>query len=116
MNSNIYFVYAIESQLDFRIYVGFTDNIRRRINEHNDGLTKSTKGYRPWKLVYCERVTGRLMARQREKYLKSGYGKELLKKLLRSEPIQALDCSKSFKPENHLPYVIDIPDYLESDI
>ena len=40
-------VYAIKSELDGRIYVGFTDCIERRLKEHNSGKTKSTKGYKP---------------------------------------------------------------------
>jgi putative endonuclease len=77
-----YIVYAIQSQLDGRIYIGFTFNLERRLNEHNSGKTRSTKGYRPWKLVYSESVETRVMARNREKYLKSGVGKEYLKSLL----------------------------------
>ena len=79
-----YTIYAIQSLLDGRIYVGFTENILRRLVEHNAGKTTSTKGYRPWKLIYSEIVDERLSARKREKYLKSGIGKEFLKKLIRS--------------------------------
>jgi len=45
-----YFVYTIKSELDGRIYVGFSENVKNRIKEHNSGKTKSTRGYRPWKL------------------------------------------------------------------
>jgi putative endonuclease len=74
-----YIVYAIKSSLKERIYVGFTGNLENRLNEHNKGKTKSTKGYRPWKLIYQEIVETREEARRREKYLKSGCGKEFLK-------------------------------------
>ena len=47
-------VYAIESQVDKRLYVGFTKNLKNRIKEHNTGKTRSTKGYRPWKLVFWQ--------------------------------------------------------------
>ncbi len=77
-----YVVYAIKSSFDNRIYVGFTDNLERRVKEHNQGKTKSTKGFRPWVLIYEERVETREEARNREKYLKSGCGKEFLKKNL----------------------------------
>jgi len=43
----MYTVYAIQSQVDNRIYVGFTENLERRLSEHNNGKTKSSKGYRP---------------------------------------------------------------------
>lgn len=77
----MYYVYALKSQIDGRIYVGFTSHIQRRITEHNSGYVFSTKGYRPWKLIYQECVNSRIEARVREKYLKSGIGKELLKSI-----------------------------------
>ncbi len=76
----MYFVYAIRSLQDGRIYVGFTTNLARRIKEHNSGSTRSTKGYRPWELIYYEEAPDRISARSREKYFKSGIGKEKLKK------------------------------------
>ena len=76
----MYFVYVIQSKIDNRLYVGFTDNLQRRIGEHNSGKTKSTKAYIPWELVYFESVENRIDARKREKYFKSGYGKEQLKR------------------------------------
>jgi putative endonuclease len=76
----MYTVYAIRSKVDGRIYVGFTDNPERRLREHNSGKTKSTKGYVPWESFYTETVPTRVEARNREKYLKSGCGKEFLKK------------------------------------
>jgi putative endonuclease len=78
---DIYQVYALKSIVDNRIYVGFTSNLDRRLVEHNSGKTKSTKGYKPWVLLYSEEVLGRVNARNREKYLKSGVGKEFLKSL-----------------------------------
>ena len=77
----MYYVYAITSCVDGRIYVGFSHNLTRRIQEHNNGKTKSTKGYRPWKLFYYEQVNTRCDARKREKQLKSGSGKEFLKSI-----------------------------------
>ncbi len=74
-------VYALISDVDGRIYVGFTQDLENRIKEHNRGKTKSTKGYRPWRLLYHEQVETRIMARNREKYLKSGCGKEFLKNI-----------------------------------
>jgi len=74
-------VYAIKSESDGRIYVGFTDCVERRIKEHNAGKTKSTKGFIPWKLIFTENCDNRELARKREKYFKSGCGKEYLKKI-----------------------------------
>ena len=78
---HMFTVYAIRSEKDGRIYVGFTMDLNKRLNDHNSGKTSSTKGYRPWKLMYSEYKETRLEAREREKYLKSGIGKEFLKSL-----------------------------------
>lgn len=78
---SIYTVYAIKSEMDGRVYVGFSLDVERRLKEHNAGKTRSTKGYRPWRLIYTEEVEGRIVARNKEKYFKSGIGKEFLKSL-----------------------------------
>lgn len=73
------FVYVLRSEVDGRFYVGMTQNVKRRFQEHNNGKTKSTKGYRPWILFFYEEYETRLEARKREKYLKSGIGSEYIK-------------------------------------
>jgi putative endonuclease len=75
-------VYAIWSELRNRIYVGMTTDLVRRVKEHNLGKTKSTKPFRPWKLIYTEECDNWETGRIREKYYKSGIGKEYLKKLV----------------------------------
>ena len=75
-----HFVYAIKSLIDNRIYVGITKNPGKRLIEHNKGRNKSTKGFIPWILIFQEEVETRLEARMKEKYYKSGCGKEILKK------------------------------------
>jgi len=77
----MFFVYAIKSHVDGRIYVGMTVDVSKRLIEHNSGKTKSTKGYKPWHMIYTESLPSRSQARLREKYLKSGVGKEFLKSL-----------------------------------
>ncbi len=74
-----YFVYVLESEIDGRLYKGQTTDIDKRIVEHNSGKTKSTKGYKPWKLVYFEKYETRDEALLREKFFKTGSGRELLK-------------------------------------
>ena len=75
------FVYAIKSLSRNYLYVGMTNDLERRIAEHNNGENKSTKAYRPFKLIYSETFPDRISARAKEKYLKSGIGKEFLKML-----------------------------------
>jgi putative endonuclease len=76
-----YFVYAIKSTKDSRIYVGMTKRPEKRLIEHNKGYVSSTKYYIPWKLIYQKLVGNRKSARTEEKRLKSGFGKEFLKSL-----------------------------------
>lgn len=52
----IFYVYALRSLKDLRIYVGMTQNIEIRLSEHNKGKTKSTKGYKPWELIFVKEV------------------------------------------------------------
>jgi len=80
---NKYFVYAIKSLGNNRIYVGISKDPDKRLKEHNNGETKSTQYFRPWKLIYKKLVDNRKTARREEKRLKSGYGKEFLKKLIK---------------------------------
>ena len=60
-------------------YVGFSNDPEKRLIEHNNVKTKSTKGYRPWKIFYYEKCESRIEARKRERHLKSGTGKEQIK-------------------------------------
>ena len=77
----MFFVYAIKSISRNHIYVGLTNNIERRLNEHNKRQDRSTKAYAPFELILKESFEKRIEAREREKYLKSGIGKEFLRSL-----------------------------------
>lgn len=63
-------VYIIKSKKDKSIYIGFTNNIKRRIAEHNSGKTFSTKNRVPWELIYCEIYKSEKDAKKREESLK----------------------------------------------
>ena len=77
----MYYVYVIKSLVKNYIYVGMTNDIERRVLEHNSGENKSTKAYKPFILIHKEQFETRIEARKREKYLKSGIGKEFLKSI-----------------------------------
>lgn len=77
-----YFAYVLKSEIDGRLYKGYTHDLENRLNEHNSGKVKSTKGYLPWLLVYFETFLSENDAIKREKYFKTGSGREFLKKLL----------------------------------
>jgi len=76
-----YYVYVIKSASHKYIYVGLTNNYKRRIKQHNEGKERTTRHYRPFKSILLEEFETRIEAREREKYLKSGVGKERLKSL-----------------------------------
>ena len=75
-------VYAIISEMNGDIYVGMTTDIEKRIKQHNTGKSKYTKTLLPWRILYTEQQQDWLSARKREKYLKSGIGKEFLRSLV----------------------------------
>jgi putative endonuclease len=77
----MYTVYAISSITRNYIYVGLTSDIEARILRHNLGYEKTTKPYSPFLLIYTEVWPDRISARKREKYFKSGIGKEFLRNL-----------------------------------
>ncbi|MDD5449577.1 MAG: GIY-YIG nuclease family protein [Candidatus Omnitrophica bacterium] len=93
----MYFVYALATKNNTRIYVGLTKNLKLRTREHNSGKTKSTKAYKPWILFYSEKFNTRLEARAREKVLKSGFGKEFLKNILKNVPVAQQDRASAFQ-------------------
>ena len=77
-----YYVYILISLKDLHLYTGFSTNLKQRLKYHNNGLNESTKNRRPLKLIYYEAYQNKTDATRREKYLKSGYGREIIKKQL----------------------------------
>ncbi len=65
-----------------------SQDVRRRLREHNSARVFSTKGYVPWKLIHKEEIGDRIAARKREKYFKSGIGKEYLKSIPCSSTVE----------------------------
>jgi putative endonuclease len=72
----MYWVYILYSKKYDRFYTGLTNNLDRRLNEHNSGNVKPTKSYIPWVIIHREQFSTRLKARDREKFIKSGFGRE----------------------------------------
>ena len=91
----MYTVYVIESVEGYR-YIGQTDNFDRRLFQHNSGISKWTEGERIGN-VYAEEFETRLEAREQEKYLKTGVGRILRRKLkteVEKPKEQRLECFK----------------------
>ena len=74
-------VYILISLKDQKRYIGLTENLERRIHEHNSGLVKSTKNGRPLKLIHTENFEDKKEAQSKERFYKTGKGREFLNKI-----------------------------------
>ena len=66
----MFYVYILKSDKDNELYVGSTNDLRRRIREHQKGSSFSTSFRRPFTLVYYEAYRNERDARTREQRLK----------------------------------------------
>jgi putative endonuclease len=76
------FVYVLRSESSGKLYVGQTKDLATRILQHNQGLSPYTKGRGPWKLAYFEQFKTRSEAVLRERFFKSGTGRQFMKSQL----------------------------------
>jgi len=81
--NNMFYTYVLKSEKDSCLYVGFSSNLKNRIEEHNEGLVIATKNRLPIKLIYYEACLDEKMAIEREKYFKTGFGRKFLKNRLK---------------------------------
>ncbi len=65
-----YYIYILYSKKSERFYTGASSDINARLERHNAGSTKSTKGGRPWEIVYSEEFNTNTEALNRERYIK----------------------------------------------
>ena len=79
-----YYVYVLISDKDGKLYVGFTQNLSLRFEQHQKGQVTSTKYRTPFRLIYFEGCICKEDAVKREKYLKTHYGKMFLGNRLKS--------------------------------
>jgi putative endonuclease len=78
-----FFVYFLKSLTSGKVYVGYTDDLDRRLAEHNAGRGgQYTRHNGPWKLIYSEPQPNRSSAMKRERFLKSGKGYREKKQLV----------------------------------
>ena len=76
----MFYTYVLRSKKNNRLYYGSTDDLKRRFSEHNNGIGgKYTRDNRPFELIYYEAYTLYSLAKQAERFYKSGYGREVLK-------------------------------------
>jgi len=77
-----YYVYILKSLKNDSFYIGYTLDLVKRLKQHNNGESLATKPYRPYKLIFYEAFLNRIDAKNREKFLKSGYGRRSIKTML----------------------------------
>lgn len=82
--STMFFVYVLESLKDGKRYTGFTTNLKKRLEEHNNGLSFATKSRLPMKLIYFEACINEEDAKRREGHFKSTKGVRFIVKRLKS--------------------------------
>ena len=78
----MYYTYVLQSEKDRKLYIGYTNDVRRRLAEHNSGESLSTAPRRPFTLIYCESYRNKRDALVREKFLKTGWGRNYLNRVL----------------------------------
>lgn len=76
----MHYVYILLSRKDDKLYVGYTIDLVSRISKHNAGKVLATKARLPLRLVYYEAHLDERGAREREKYLKTGWGRNFILK------------------------------------
>jgi len=83
MGGKFYYVYILRSLKDGLFYVGYSEDLRQRLTEHNSGKNYSTKNRRPLELIFYEAFLHKSDALRREGYLKSTKGKVTLRLMLK---------------------------------
>ena len=78
----MYIVYILKSELHDRYYIGHSNDVKKRFERHNKGYVKSTKPFRPWKIIYTEEYSSKSDAYRREMEIKSYKHGEAFKKLI----------------------------------
>ena len=79
----MWYTYVLQSKKDNNWYTGYTDDLRKRIENHNKGLVYSTRQRRPLRIIYYEACINEQDAKMREQYLKSGPGKRYIRNRLK---------------------------------
>jgi putative endonuclease len=77
-------MYILQSSNSGRYYIGHTDEISRRLTEHNSGMAKYTQREKPWKVVYVENFVTRSAAMKRELEIKRKKSRKYIEKLIES--------------------------------
>jgi putative endonuclease len=75
----MFYVYSLYSETFDKIYIGFSTDVEKRLDAHNDERNKGwTSRYKPWKIIYTEEFDNKTTALKREKQLKTSAGRKFL--------------------------------------
>jgi len=80
----MFYTYVLTSKKDKELYIGFTKDLKKRLDEHQKGLVVSTAQRRPLKLIYYEACLNENDAIKREKYFKTGFGRRFLRNRIKA--------------------------------
>ncbi|MBT3181659.1 MAG: GIY-YIG nuclease family protein [Deltaproteobacteria bacterium] len=87
-----YYTYIIYSERLDKFYTGSTTSLKWRLERHNQGWSRSTKGGIPWKVVYSETFSNKPDAILRELYIKKRKSREFIKRLISQRENQLIHC------------------------
>lgn len=80
----MYYIYVLKSFKDEKLYSGYTSDLRSRLDYHNNGKVRSTRDRKPFKLIYYEAYLHQQDATAREKFFKTQWGRNYLRRVLRN--------------------------------
>lgn len=80
----MYYVYILKSLTDGKLYSGYTADLRKRFADHNKGEVLSTRKRRPFELIYYEAYLNQQDATAREKFFKTQWGRNYLRRVLKN--------------------------------
>lgn len=82
---SFYYTYVLKSEIDNKLYIGYSEDLLNRVSEHNKKRGgRATKNRRPLTLIYYEACRNKKEAIEREKQLKTGFGRAFLKRRIAS--------------------------------
>jgi putative endonuclease len=79
-----YYVYILRNKRKNFLYIGYSENLVQRVKDHNNGRSKSTKGYLPLELIHYESYRDQRDAKRRERYLKTNRGRKTIMVMLQN--------------------------------
>lgn len=86
----MYYVYILRSEKDNKLYIGCTNDLKKRFREHSEGKVSSTKKRRPFKLIFYESLINKTDAFAREQWFKTGFGYNHIRRML-SETLKSFE-------------------------